>query len=84
MYVRASLPVMIRIVRGDLALRAALEQERLDVAGPGRPRSRLAGWLDPSPLTPIRSQRVEDPALARSEDYRRARSRRKQAAYSKP
>lgn len=83
MYLRASLPDMIRIVRGDLTLRAALEQERLDVAGAARPRSRLAGWLNLSPLAAIRSQRVDGSGAA-SEDYRRATSRRKQAAYSKP
>jgi DNA-binding HxlR family transcriptional regulator len=84
MYLRASLPDMIRIVRGDVSLRAALERERLDVTGPGRPRSRLAGWLNLSPLAAVRSQRVEDPERAPSVDYRRAISRRKQAAYSKP
>jgi hypothetical protein len=56
-YLSASLPDRIRIVRGDLTLHAALEQERLDVVGPGRRRRWLPAWLNLSPLAAVRSQR---------------------------
>jgi hypothetical protein len=55
---------MIRIVRGDLRLGAALEQERLDVVAPGRKRRWLSAWLNLSPLSAVRSQRVQDSGRA--------------------
>jgi DNA-binding HxlR family transcriptional regulator len=57
-YLSATLPDMIRIVRGDLKLRAALEDERLAVMCAGGLRRRLPAWFNLSPLAAIGSQRA--------------------------
>jgi hypothetical protein len=57
-YLSATLPDMIRIVRGDLKLGAALEQERLEVTCAGGLRRRLPAWFNLSPLAAVRSQRA--------------------------
>ena len=57
-YLSATLPDMIRIVRGDLKLGAALEQERLEVTCAGGLRRRLPAWFNLSPLAAIGSQRA--------------------------
>jgi hypothetical protein len=41
---------------------AALEQERLDVVGPGRRQRWLLAWFNLSPLAAVTSQR--DPAMS--------------------
>ena len=64
-YLRASVRDMIRIVRGDMSLDAALAQERLDVAGPARHRRWLPGWFNLSPLAAVRSERPPVGARAR-------------------
>ena len=69
-YLRVTVRDMIRIVRGDLPLDAALTQERLDVAGPSRQRRRLSAWFNLSPLARVKSERAPDHA-----DARRARVR---------
>lgn len=56
LYVTGTLRSLIRVVRGDLTVGAALEQHRLEVSGDDRPRARLRGWLNLSPLAAIRSQ----------------------------
>jgi hypothetical protein len=50
---------MIYVVRGDLSLQAAQESGRLEVIGPAKVRRALAGWLNLSPLSGIRSQRSD-------------------------
>ena len=57
-YLSATLPDMIRIVRGDLTLGAALEQERLEVTCAGGLRRACPAWFNLSPLAGIRSQRA--------------------------
>jgi DNA-binding HxlR family transcriptional regulator len=57
LYVSATLRDLIRVVRGDLTVGAALEQRRLDVTGTERPRLRFRAWLNLSPLASIRPQR---------------------------
>ena len=57
-YLRASVRDMIRIVRGDLPLHAALAEERLDVAGPSSARRWLPGWFNLGPLAAVRSERA--------------------------
>lgn len=64
-YLSSSLPDMIRIVRGDLKLGAALDQERLDVVGPGRKRRWLSAWLNLSPLSAVRPAASTPSAAAR-------------------
>jgi DNA-binding HxlR family transcriptional regulator len=54
-----SLVTMIYVVRGDLSLQAAQESGRLEVIGPAKVRRALAGWLNLSPLSGIRSQRSD-------------------------
>jgi DNA-binding HxlR family transcriptional regulator len=56
-YLSATLPDLIRIVRGDLKLGAALEQGRLEAVASARDRRRLSAWFNLSPLTAIGSER---------------------------
>jgi len=64
-YLRATVRDMIRIVRGDLPLDAALTLERLDVTGPAWPRRWLSAWFNLSPLAAVKSERTQDVASAR-------------------
>src|SRR5262245_9967976 len=52
-HMSATLADMIRIIRGDLKLTTALEQERLDVTCPSRLRHRLRAWFNLNPLAAI-------------------------------
>ena len=58
LYVTGTLRNLIRVVRGDLSVAAALAQRRLEVSGVDRPRARLRGWLNLSPLAAVTSQRT--------------------------
>ena len=58
-YLRASVRDMIRIVRRDLPLHAALAEERLDAAGRSHARRWLPGWFNLGPLAAVRSERAE-------------------------
>jgi DNA-binding HxlR family transcriptional regulator len=59
LYLRTTLPDMIYIYRGDLALERALEQERFTAHGIGWARKQLPRWLARSPLADIKSQRTK-------------------------
>ena len=59
LYLACSLPDMIRIIRGDIALTRALDTDRLEAFGAAKARSRLAAWLNLSPLSSIESQRAD-------------------------
>lgn len=59
LYLVCSLPDMIRIIRGDISLTRALDTDRLEAIGAARARSRLAAWLNLSPLSSIESQRSD-------------------------
>lgn len=64
LYLACTLPDMIRIVRGDLRLGAALEDGRLEAHGSHRARRRLRAWLNLSPLAAIASRRQHRAAAA--------------------
>jgi DNA-binding HxlR family transcriptional regulator len=59
LYLACSLVTMIRVVRGDMSLQAARDGGMLEVIGSAKARRVLAGWLNLSPLTGIRSQRPD-------------------------
>ncbi len=59
LYLSSSLPDMIYIVRGDLALSRALETERLEVDGSTGLRRALAAWFNLGPLTEVPSARAD-------------------------
>ena len=59
LYLAATLPDVIRIVRGDVTLAAALGDGRLEALGEGWARRGLAGWLNLSPLTRVESRRSD-------------------------
>ncbi|MBO6717415.1 MAG: helix-turn-helix transcriptional regulator [Rhizobiaceae bacterium] len=53
LYLSATLPDMIRIVRGDIGLRRALDEGRLEALGEDRVRKRFPDWLNLSPLADV-------------------------------
>ncbi len=57
LYLAASLRDMIRVIRGDIGLAAALDAGRLEAIGSRAARRALAAWLNLGPLTRIGSQR---------------------------
>lgn len=59
LYLTCTLPDMIYIVRGDLPLPQAIDNDRLEALGPAWTRKSLAAWLNLSPLTKIRSMRPQ-------------------------
>ena len=59
LYLTATLPDMIYIVRGDLPLSRALASGRLEVHGPARMRRALSKWLNLGPHTKIKSRRAD-------------------------
>lgn len=61
LYLACSLPDIIYVVRGDLALRRALADDRIEAIGSHDARRRLATWLNLSPLAEIKSQRHAAP-----------------------
>jgi DNA-binding HxlR family transcriptional regulator len=56
LYLACSLPDMIYILRGDLALTPALSSGRLEAHGSTRARRALRAWLNLGPLTKIKPQ----------------------------
>jgi DNA-binding HxlR family transcriptional regulator len=62
LYLLTTLPDMIYIYRGDLALSRALEQRRLKVHGLGWARRALPRWLAKSSLAHVKSQRPDSRA----------------------
>ncbi|MGD1877136.1 MAG: winged helix-turn-helix transcriptional regulator [Kiloniellaceae bacterium] len=58
LYLAATLPDMIYIVRGDLPLNRALSSGRLEAIGSARARRALKAWLNLSPLTKVKPQRT--------------------------
>lgn len=63
LYVAASLPDMIYVVRGDLPLARAMESGRLEAIGPKPACRALETWLNISPLAGVESQRPEAVAV---------------------
>ena len=57
LYLAATLPDMIYIVRGDLPLTRALDSGRLEAIGSARACKALRAWLNLAPYTRIKSQR---------------------------
>ncbi len=57
LYLAASLPDMIRIVRGDLSLGGALASARLEAIGSRAARRAMAPWLNIGPLSRVASMR---------------------------
>ena len=57
LYLAATLPDMIYIVRGDLPLTRALDSGRLEAIGAARARKALRAWLNLTSYTKIKSQR---------------------------
>lgn len=59
LYLAASLPDMIYILRGDLPLSRARDSGRLEVLGSGAAERALEGWLNLGPLAAVASMRGE-------------------------
>lgn len=57
LYLAATLPDMIYILRGDLPLARALSSGRLEAIGSAPARKALRAWLNLPPYTQIKSQR---------------------------
>lgn len=53
LYLSASLPDVIHLLRGDVALRRALDGGRLEAHGGRAIRARLGAWLNLSPLAKV-------------------------------
>jgi len=64
LYLAATLPDMIYIVRGDLSLGRALDSGRLEAIGSARARKALRAWLNLSPFAKVKSQHGFEPAAA--------------------
>jgi DNA-binding HxlR family transcriptional regulator len=64
LYLTTTLHDMIYIVRGDLPVTRAIDDERLEVVGPWALRSRLRAWLNLGPLAKVKSQRSAGAAEA--------------------
>ena len=54
----ATVADFIRVYRGDLTLRSAMAEDRLEVIGDAGARRSLAAWLNLSPLAEVRSRRA--------------------------
>jgi DNA-binding HxlR family transcriptional regulator len=61
LYLAATLPDMIYIVRGDLPLARALDSGRLEAIGAAPARKALRAWLNLGPLTKVKSQHRLEP-----------------------
>lgn len=59
LYLSATLPDMIYIVRGDLPVARALESERLEAVGPTTLRRKLDAWFNLGPLYKVQPARPE-------------------------
>ena len=58
LYLAATVADFIRIYRGDLTLRSAMAEDRLEVIGGASARRALAAWLNLSPLAEVRPRRA--------------------------
>lgn len=58
LYLAATLPDMIYLVRGDLPLARALDSGRLEALGETPVRARLGAWLNLGPLSEVASRRA--------------------------
>ncbi len=56
LYLTTTLPDIIHLYRGDISLRQAIDDDRLDVHGPARLRRHLAAWFNFSPLNDVPSK----------------------------
>ncbi len=56
LYLTCSLPDMIYLIRGDLALSTALESGRLDAHGTAAIKKQLPAWFNLGPITQVASQ----------------------------
>lgn len=63
LYLACTLPDMIYLVRGDLALTRALACGRLEAIGSRQARKALGAWLNLSPLAKVKSQRLRPSAV---------------------
>lgn len=63
LYLTCSLPDMIYLVRGDLALGSALKADRLEAIGSAKAKKNLGAWLNLGPISQIKSQLPEAAAL---------------------
>jgi DNA-binding HxlR family transcriptional regulator len=59
LYLAATLPDMIRVIRGDLPLRRALDSGRLEALGSAAARRALGRWLNLGPLAAVASLRED-------------------------
>jgi len=59
LYVTTTVKDMIYVVRGDLALSRALDENRMDLVGPRALRMQFRAWLNLGPLAKIKSQRAD-------------------------
>lgn len=64
LYLACTLPDMIYIVRGDLALPRALSSGRLEAIGTAKARKALGRWLNLSPLAKVKPQNSLEPVAA--------------------
>ena len=60
LYVTCTLADMIYLMRGDLPISRAIEEDRLDLVGTQRARRALRKWLNPDPLASVKSVRDAD------------------------
>ena len=58
LYLAATVADLIRVYRGDIPLRRALSEGRLEAIGEQAARAALADWLNLSPLAAVRPARV--------------------------
>ncbi|MCG6904294.1 MAG: helix-turn-helix transcriptional regulator [Rhodobacter sp.] len=58
LYVACTLPDMIRVIRGDIALTRALDDGLIDLHGTANTHRRFRDWLNLSPLSRIESRRT--------------------------
>ena len=59
LYLTCTLPDMIYLIRGDLALSTALKTERLEAIGAAAITRQLSAWLNLGPITQIKPQLPE-------------------------
>ncbi len=60
LYVTCTLADMIYLMRGDLPISRAIEEDRLDLVGTHRARRALRTWLNPNPLASVKSMHGAD------------------------
>lgn len=63
LYLACTLRDIIYVIRGDLALARAMEEDRLEAIGETEVRNRLADWLALGPMTQVTSVRADAAAV---------------------